>query len=408
MQTNRRGFLGRAMGASAAVVAGGRLPAALLHAAEQAGGNSERVLVVVQLSGGNDGLNTIVPYDNEIYYEQRPQLAIPKNDVLKIDDSLGFHPALRGFADLLESDRLAIVQGVGYPNPNRSHFESMDFWHTCRRKTELRQEGWLGRSLKALPAEGRSDIAAIHLGEKQQPLALTSLGLPAASLRSLDEFRLRLDDRSDLKSDIETLAAVERDAADDLLQFVQSSTTAALDASARMTSAEKPYEPVRTYPASALGSRLETVSRLIDAGLGARVYYLEVDGFDTHAKQPDAHAGLLRQVGDALSVFLDDIEAHGHGDRVVVMSFSEFGRRLAENASEGTDHGMAAPLFLAGSPVRGGMVGTHPSLTDLHDGDLKHHTDFRQVYAALIERWFGCESEGILGKAFAPVDVLSV
>jgi uncharacterized protein (DUF1501 family) len=219
---------------------------------------------------------------------------------------------------------------------------------------------------------------------------------------------LRLQDGGsrELGDAIRALANGGQAPADPLLGYLQSSTTSALAASKRIAEALRDYQTPITYPESALALRLKTVAQLIDAGLKTRIYYVELDGFDTHAQQAAAHAALLQQLGGAVRAFIEDVAQHGHGDRTLVMSFSEFGRRVAENASEGTDHGAAAPMFLAGSRVRGGLLGGHPSLTDLDDGDLKFHTDFRQVYATLLEQWLGWPSQTVLGGEFKSIDVL--
>lgn len=402
MSLSRRQLLQR----SPALLALGSLaPGFLLQAAEDQASADGRILVVVQLSGGNDGLNTVVPFARDEYKQHRPKLAIPASDVLKINDELGFHPAARGFADLLEAQQLAIVQGVGYPNPNRSHFESMDIWHTCRRKDELRPDGWLGRYLDQSPRGRSADVPAMHLGGEQQPFALAASQVRTPTVRSLEQFRLE-GNGGETRQMVSQLAATNRADADDLLGFVQSSTQSALTVAERFSLSPDALRPADAYPKTDLGHKLGTIARLIETGLSTRIYYVELDGFDTHAEQAAAHEGLLRHVGDALSAFIGDLVAQGQGDRVLALVFSEFGRRLAENASAGTDHGAAAPLFLAGTKVRSGLIGDHPSLTDLDQGDVQHHTDFRQVYAAVLERWLGSSSEPILGGNFRPVDAL--
>ena len=284
------------------------------------------------------------------------------------------------------------MQGVGYPNPNRSHFESMDVWHTCQRKGSPRSTGWLGRFLDASQKSADVDAPAIHVGSEKQPLALAADHVRVPSFGSPESFRLQDGGNRQLGDAIRALANGGKEPSDPLLGFLQSSTTSALAASERIAEALRDYKTPVTYPESALATRLKTIAQLIDAGLKTRVYYVELDGFDTHSQQAAAHAALLQQLGGAVRAFVEDVAHHGHGDRTLVMSFSEFGRRVAENASEGTDHGAAAPMFLAGSRVRGGLVGEHPSLNDLDDGDLKFHTDFRQVYATLLERWLGWSS----------------
>lgn len=403
MHATRRHFLSAAVGASVVSLAA-PIPRFLLQAAaSESNASGETVLVVIQLSGGNDGLNTVIPYADEAYRRARPQLAIPADQVLKIDDTVGLHPSLRSFADLLEAGRLAVVQGVGYPDPNRSHFESMDIWHTCRRKQEPRPDGWIGRYLDAAHKVAGRDAPALHVGDRQLPFALMARDVRVPSVRSLDRFRLQGDDA--LRSAVSELAAAERASGNELLSFVQSSASAALAASRRVEQAAGEYRELAEYPPSRLAQQLRLTAQLIDAGLSTRIYYLEIDGFDTHANQAAAHAALLDQVGRGLAAFIEDVSRHGHGARVAALCFSEFGRRVQENASRGTDHGAAGPMFIAGERVKAGLIGPHPSLADLDQGDLKHHTDFRQVYAAALEQWLGWESQGVLGGQFRKIDI---
>ena len=399
---------------STALSLGAAVPAVWKQvAASEPSESKETVLVIVQLSGGNDGLNTVIPARDERYRGNRPELAISPDEVLTIDSQLGFHPAMRGLADLLEDDQLAIVQGVGYDNPNRSHFESMDIWHTCFRKGAARNTGWLGRYLDGSVqadtednAANGQDVAAIHLGAEKQPLALAAERVRTPSIASLDRFRLNTGGRQELLQAIEGLAVAQRGASNPLLEFVQSNTTAALSASQRVEQAAQQYQPAVDYPDSQLATKLKVVAQLIDAGLRTRIYYLTLDGFDTHSQQPAAHAALLDQWSGAVAAFVRDVTEHGHGQRVLCLSFSEFGRRVKENASQGTDHGAAAPLLLAGDAVKAGLIGDHPSLDDLQDGDLKHHTDFRQVYATLLEDWLGYPSSALLGGAYEKLPLL--
>ncbi|MAG94669.1 MAG: hypothetical protein CMJ48_13120 [Planctomycetaceae bacterium] len=405
MPSTRRTFLTTALGSGAALSFSGSMPQFLLHAAEgEQGSNNETILVVVQLSGGNDGLNTIVPYDDDAYLSKRPKLGIPADKVLKIDKQLGFHPAAKGLADLLEDEKLAVIQGVGYEKPNRSHFESMDIWHTCRRKTERRTEGWLGRVLDASASDAGGDVPALHLGHDKQPLALAAKHVRTPSVRSLERFRLRSKENEKL---IGSITATKREKPDALLDFVQTSTTAALSASRRVEKAAGAYKSSVEYPQSDLGQKLRTTAQLIDSGLKTRIYYVTLDGFDMHSQQAAAHTALLTKFSAGVSAFVKDLAEHGHEQRVLVTGFSEFGRRVQENASEGTDHGAAGPMFFAGGRVKPGLHGAHPSLTDLVDGDLKHHTDFREVYATVLERWLRTsDSASILGKEYEPVDFL--
>lgn len=401
----RRKFLRASFGASAVVSIGGTAPQILLQAgAAESKPSDEKILVMVQLSGGNDGLNTVAPFKESAYRKARPTLAVQANDALKIDNSHGFHPAAQGLSNLLESNRLAIVQGVGYANPNRSHFESMDIWHTCQRKTAVRNDGWLGRFLDHTRQGDALDIPAIHLGHEKQPLALSSQDIRVPSVKSLDRFRLS-DGAKQLRKTVNNIGKVAAPGGD-LLGFVQTSTGSALSASEQIEAASGQYKTGISYPDSGLAQKLKTVAQLIDSGLRTRIYYVTLDGFDTHSRQAPAHEALLRELGGALDAFVRDLDEHGHGDRVLTMSFSEFGRRLQENASEGTDHGAAAPAFLAGNQVKSGLIGKPPSLRDLQDGDVKFHTDFRRVYATVLDQWLGVESTPILGGKFSPVPAL--
>ena len=402
---SRRNFLRSSAAGSAVLTFGGLAPSALQAAAEQS--TSERILVVIELQGGNDGLNTVIPVGDETYRKLRPKLAIAKDDSLEISDGLAFHSSLRGFADLLEAGRLAIIQGVGYPDPNRSHFESMDIWHTCQRKNENRTDGWLGRLLEQSADTAGGDPTALHLGHDKQPFALMSRRVRVPSIRSLEQFRLQGTEDAQFRKAVQDLTDARRGDSNDLLNFVQSSTSSAISASERLSSSVKSYSSGIAYPKNGLGEQLQTVAKLISSGLKTSVYYVTLNGFDTHSQQPDAHAGLLRQLGDSVKAFLDDIDHLKQSDRVALMCFSEFGRRVEENASAGTDHGTAGPMFMAGTAVKSGLIGQLPSLNNLQEGDLRHHTDFRQVYAAVIEDWLQCEAEPILHDKFAAVDVFA-
>ena len=404
-RSNRRSFLRTAAAGSSVMTFGGIAPSFLRAAARHSAVEGRR-LVVVELAGGNDGLNTVVPFKHSEYRKARPTLALSQSDTLSINSELGLNPALRGFADLLEDNKLCIVQGVGYDQPNRSHFESMDIWHTCLRKDEIRESGWLGRYLESNPLTDSTDPQAIHLGSDKQPFALMSRSVRSPSIRSLNEFRMQGAEDEEFRAAVEELAEARRDGGDGLLDFVQSSTSSALAASERIAATGRNYRPSVEYPSTDLARKMQTIAQLIDAELSSNVYYVQLDGFDTHAQQAGAHTSLLRQLGDAVDAFLTDISAHGHGEQVVVMCFSEFGRRVAENASKGTDHGTAGPMFIAGEPVNPGVLGSHPSLSRLQDGDLKHHTDFRRVYAALLEDWLGCDSEAILLGRYSPVKAI--
>jgi uncharacterized protein (DUF1501 family) len=366
--------------------------------------SNDRILVVVQLSGGNDGLNTVVPYRNELYQKARPKLKMDRTAVISLNDELGLHPSLKSLDGVLESGRLSIVQGVGYPSPNRSHFESMDIWHSCTSKNERTGSGWIGRFLGSDVDHQTTDAPGLHVGSEPLPLAVVERGVQVPSIASVEQMRLKgekWDAGADTMTTPKMATAAETTSAEpDLLGFVSTSTQAALAASERLEAALSAPDVSGDFPDTGLGEKLKIISRLILSGLKTRIYYVTLDGFDTHANQLEAHAGLLRQWSDAVASFSRSMERAGQQDRVLVMTFSEFGRRVAENASLGTDHGAAAPMFFVGPTFPSQVVGEMPSLSDLDDGDLKFHTDFRSVYATVIEDWLGGSSAKVLGTQY--------
>ncbi len=420
MATTRRRFLHDTLGGMCLLSARLTAPAFLAStaAALAARGRSDRrVLVVLQLSGGNDGLNTVIPYRDPLYARNRVALRIGSASVLPLEDGIGLHPQMQAMAALYEQGLLTVVQGVGYPNPNRSHFESMDIWHSCHRAKETRAEaaepnrprtGWLGRALDAGSQQQFGAVPALHLGGGPVPLALVGRQVAVPSIDTLDGFHLRSTSGGLSSAALRDVAATPdgRDGGESLTQFVRQTTLTALDASGKLQESLREGDAAASYPPLPLGRQLRTVAQLIDSGLPCRMYYLSLGGFDTHANQSAAHAALLGQLSQSLGAFMADIQARGHGDRVLVMTFSEFGRRVKENASAGTDHGAAAPMFLVGAGGKSGLVGAHPRLDDLDSGDLRHHTDFRQVYAAILQHWLDCPADEVLGGTFTCADVL--
>lgn len=366
--------------------------------------SSDRVLVVIQLSGGNDGLNTVIPHRHELYRKARPKLGIPSSDVIEVADGLGLHPSLKSLERVLSDSRLSIVQGVGYESPNRSHFESMDIWQSCRHKKDRAPSGWIGRWISEYQASERPDSLGVHVGAESLPLAFLERGVQVPSVASLEQMRLKAKVERDgaegvdgevasSPMKVEASGATDGDDTDSgLLSFVETSTSAAIAASVRLETTLSRTEAPTGFPASRLSEKLQVISRLILAGVTTQIYYVTLDGFDTHANQPAVHEALLRQWSEAVSAFTTRMKEAGHEDRVLVMTFSEFGRRMAENASLGTDHGAAAPMFFAGPKLPNLLVGEHPSLSDLVDGDLRFGIDFRAVYASVIEDWLGTSS----------------
>lgn len=409
MTANRRDFLKTSL-ASAGVVSWGLSVPGFLHRTAAAAPSSDKpgardtVLVVIELTGGNDGLNTVVPFKDPEYARLRPTLKLPTAQLKKVNDEIGLHPQLTGLADLLQDKALCIVQGVGYPNPSQSHFTSMDIWQTAT-LPEGGPEGWIGKALKGLPG-----AASFHLKSENQkaPLAMEGAPIRVPSIATLEEFQLQMSaasgsDKKAQRAIIEESARVKPGS--DLLGFVQRTASNTYASSRRLQEIGKNYQPKAPYPNTALGGRLKLAAQLIDADLGARVFYVSIGGFDTHAGQAPAHTNLMNQLSTAMMAFFKDMAARGHRDRVLMMTFSEFGRRARENGSKGTDHGSAAPMLLVGGKVKAGLVGKHPSLTALEIGNLKHHTDFRQVYAAILEKWLGVPSKEVLGGTFKPVEI---
>jgi uncharacterized protein (DUF1501 family) len=352
-----------------------------------------RVLVLIELNGGNDGINTVVPFGDEGYVKYRKNLRLPTDQLIKVNDRVGLHPELGGAGRLLESGRLGIVQGVGYPNPNRSHFESMAIWQTARLSPSKEERGWLGRALDGgtVPADGSPASALI--GMDPPPLALQGERSRAATLAHLDDLTLA--------SDLDPRRIISPPhAGGDVKAFVRRSMLDAYMAADRLQEAAHSKDSGAAYPATRLGERLRLVARLLKAGFGTRIFYTVQPGYDTHYSQLPQHANLLGELGGALRAFLDDLKSARIEERVAVLVFSEFGRRVAENGSLGTDHGTAGPVLLAGSRVRPGLVGQTPTLLDLQDGDLKMNIDFRQVYATVLEVWLGLPSRTALGSDF--------
>ncbi|MBL8866636.1 MAG: DUF1501 domain-containing protein [Planctomycetia bacterium] len=374
-------------------------------------GAKDTVLVVVQLTGGNDGLNTVIPFKNELYYKHRPTIAVPKDRVFGVDAHVGFHPSAAPLGRLLNDRQAAcIVQGVGYPNPDQSHFRSMDIWHAASTRQDL-TEGWIGKSLKTKP------LSAFHLAADNEiaPLALAGAPARVPSLTKLEDFQLRLGgasgrEKGDQKSLIESVAKGDASMAKkpDLLDFVRRTAVNTYESTNRIKAIGTNYAPKVPYPANGFANRLKLAAQLIDAGVGARIFYVSIDGFDTHSGQGGAtgtHANLLDTVAAGISAFWRDLAERGHGDRVCIMTFSEFGRRAKENGSNGTDHGSAAPMFLVGGKVKAGVVGDHPSLEKIPDGNLVHAIDFRRVYAAVLENWLGIDAKPIVGAEHKPLDL---
>lgn len=363
---------------------------------------SDTILVVCQLSGGNDGLNTFIPYANKKYYAYRPTIGIPDDKVLHVNEQMGFHPSMQGMADLFKAGKVAVINNVGYPQPNRSHFKSMEIWQSASPTSTIRN-GWIGRHFdQQLSVGPMNPVVALGLST-EKPLALSAKNASIPCFASLSDVQNLIGDPAaeQMLRDIQGMDAP----LGSNTRVVQQASRAALDAMDILSKQLKGYTSKQTYGTDAFGKGFQQIAQLIATSPKTRVVYFSAGGFDTHARQTDTQEKLLGGFSQAISAFQSEMEAVGKADKVVVLVFSEFGRRVQENGSAGTDHGQAAPMFLIGKNVKGGMYGPIPDLDNLANGDVKFTTDFREVYAATLDEWMGGDSEIVLGEKFqhAPV-----
>ncbi len=356
------------------------------------------VLIVLQLTGGNDGLNTVIPHRQDAYFRLRPTLGQPPASLVAIDDDHGLHAALGPLRTVVDAGRLAVVHGVGYPHPDRSHFRSMEIWHTADPEHPPADSGWLGRLAEQISARDSTGVAALHVGEGDLPLALRARTTFAPSVVDPEGFRLA-ECAQPIEDERSALLAL-RDAQDDL-GFLREAAETSYRAAERMEALAQAPDAVE-YPGGDLARKLRLIARLVAGGFGTRVFHLELGGFDTHARQDRLHSGLLGQLAGALAAFDADLAAQGLEERVLTLVFSEFGRRAEENGSKGTDHGAGAPVLLLGGGVAPGTHGTPPDLDHLVDGDVPPTTDLRALYAALERDWMGLKAS----TTYAPFPVL--
>jgi uncharacterized protein (DUF1501 family) len=402
----------------------------VLHAAtdgaltQVATGKDSTILVLIQLAGGNDGLNAVVPYTNDYYYAARPTIGIPKDQVLTLNDTLGLNPAMTGFKALFDNGHLSVVNGVGYPNPNRSHFRSTEIWQTASDEDRYLTDGWIGRYFDNACA-GADPTVGINIGPRL-PQAFASPTPTGISIENPDSYRFI----GAGKDDDETIAyrnmysqpddpfgstgsnsggsismvsgTVTLQNGQSAVDFLERTAMNAKVSSDKIRDIVAKTKDTFPYPPGQLARNLQLVARLMAGGLTTRVFYVSQGGYDTHTNQRGGQDGRLKELGDSVKAFTDDLQALGLFDRVMIMTFSEFGRRVTENASRGTDHGAAAPMFLIGPKMKAGLLGAEPSLApaDLLDGDIKYGTDFRSVYASVLQQWLGTNSIPILGKQF--------
>lgn len=395
--TTRRRFI-----RDTSILAASPFVSAAIRSAALAGADhprNERILVVVQLDGGNDGINTIVPLNDDGYAQHRTELRLKSDRLIRVNEDVGLHPSLKPLAELLDRGELAVVQGVGYPNPNRSHDVSMAIWHTSKfDRVAHKSYGWIGKALDLQQAPKSADAQSILLSNENPPLALRGRTSRSVALAHMDDLQL-----TGTISFPKTPSIPQ----DDLVSFAQQAALDAQVASKRIAEVKTTASQPESYPATQLASQLKTIAQLIKSGFSTSVYYAIQPGYDTHAEQLYLHSSLLTELSGALHAFQEDLNQSGLAGQVVTVCFSEFGRRVAENASNGTDHGTAGPVLAMGPAVNAGFIGAAPSLTDLEHGDVRMQIDFRSVYAAILEDWMDVSSRSVLNGSFAPIDLFA-
>ena len=365
----------------------------------------DRALVVIQLSGGNDCLDTVVPYTSGLYYDFRPTVKIAPEAVLPINAAFGFHPSMGSIKRLWDEGKVAIINGIGYPHPDRSHFRSMDIWHTAE-PDKIGKEGWLGRAIRALDPTGANVLTGINFG-RGLPRALGCRGVPVASVGNLETYGLfpDLQDEQAKQCALETFTSMYGGAAgrDAVLGLLGQTGAEALKGADLLRTAPAQYTSSVVYPDHAVARNLKSMAQVLCADLGTRIYYTQHGSFDTHSGELATHARLWQEVSGAVGSFMDDLQEHGRADDAVLLIFSEFGRRIRDNGS-GTDHGSGGVAFIIGNAVQVGMYGEYPSLKveDQLDGDLHFNNDFRCTYATLLEQWLGLEAAPIVNGQFEP------
>jgi uncharacterized protein (DUF1501 family) len=401
MSITRRGFL---KGAAIVAASSSFAPSFLTRTAYTALAAGNNQLVVIQLSGGNDGVNTVIPYGTPQYAQSRPTLAVPQDQVLPLDGSVGLHPNLKQIKALFDQKNVAIVQGVGYPNPNRSHFQSMQIWQTASPDGGF-GTGWLGRYDES-NLQGQN-LGALNFGE-QLPRTFWTDHTVVPSIGSLNNYQFMTDPKApdDKQAQIDAINKIfNNPAGRDTADFFRQSAIDAFQTAQELTSAVAGTKSAAQYPQSAFGRQLQLVGQIIGSKLGTRIYYVSLGGFDTHSGEKNTHDRLMQTLDDGLGAFVKDLQSQGAFANTAIMTFSEFGRRVKENGSSGTDHGTAEPVFMLGGGLQGGLYGAYPSMSDLDVGDLKFTTDFRSVYGSVVGDWLGGDPAPIVGGAFPKLPI---
>jgi uncharacterized protein (DUF1501 family) len=396
---NRRNFIQTTGLASASLM----LPKFLKAQEKNAAINSDKILVIVQLTGGNDGLNTVVPFENDLYYNARPNIAIQKKETLKLTNQLGLNPAMIGFRNLFDEGKMCLINNVGYPDPDRSHFRSMDIWHTASNSNEYKTSGWLGRYLDEQCGDCDQPTQVLEIDDT---LSLALKGNNVKGLALKDAKRLY---GTTIDPFIHQLSKqpVSGNHHHDNAAYLYKTLAETVSSADYIYNTSKIFQSAATYPNHQFGKSLKTISEFIISGINTKVYYVSLGSFDTHFNQQKRQGVLLQQLSETVEVFMNDIKKNGKADDVLLMTFSEFGRRVQENASNGTDHGTANQIFLFGNSLKkNGIYNAAPNLIDLDDGDLKHSVDFKNVYATLLKKWLNTDEQKILGNKFSYLDFI--
>jgi uncharacterized protein (DUF1501 family) len=369
----------------------------------------EPTLVVVELCGGNDALNTVIPYGDPLYYDQRPNQGIPADQVIDLDGRRGFHPSLAAFKPLLDAGKLAVIDAIGYPRPNRSHFRSQDIWHTAE-PDDIVEGGWLGKAIRELDPRGQNGLLGINVG-RGMPRAVQCPGVNAASVAAVDTYGVltNVESTTQRASALDLLRHVyaAREDQDDVSAFIGQTGIDAQNGANILNKIAKSYSSTTKYPdQNLLASNLRDIAKIHLGGLGTRIFYTQLGGFDTHSLQAETHPALLRVTAEAIAAFYADLQEHSAAENVAILVFSEFGRRVHDNGG-GTDHGAGGTAFVIGGRVKGGFYGEVPSLSPsrLDDGDLTFNVDFRKAYATILERWLGVDSKQVLGRGWEQFDL---
>ena len=373
-------------------------------------GHQDKNLVVIQLSGGNDYLNTLVPYQDGLYYDFRPSMGLKGDNVIPIDDRCAFNSNMGTFKTLFDQDKMAVMMGIGYPEPNRSHFRSMDIWHTAEPFTSS-SEGWLGKANSLIDPDGKNPVTTVNFG-RGLPRALASQGVSVASVGALESYGLYtgLAGASNRDAMLDTVSRIYQPMADGGFpsRRILETGRGALDGADLLREAPSSYKSNVEYPEdNPIAQSLKGIAQVMSAELGTRIYYAAHGSFDTHTNELVNHALLWDQLSKAVDCFWDDIQQQGKGNETVIWMFSEFGRRIADNGT-GTDHGSGGVAFMIGDSVKGGLYGDYPKLdlSEQLEGDVHFNTDFRQVYSTLLEDVLGIESEPVLKQKFDALDLV--